>query len=83
MELTSPVYANSPLSWSSWLSRLHPKPISAFAVAEPEVYGVFPGPGGIERALDDMTDIYLPLEWDRQIELGRDPFQVLGDNPPW
>ncbi|HTV17715.1 MAG TPA: hypothetical protein VMG12_03565, partial [Polyangiaceae bacterium] len=31
---------------------------------------------GLERAA-------FPQEWDLQVELGRDPFAVLGDAPPW
>jgi Glutaminase len=26
---------------------------------------------------------FLDQEWDRQIELGRDPTRILGDEPPW
>jgi hypothetical protein len=26
---------------------------------------------------------FFPLEWDRLLELHRDPVQELGNNPPW
>jgi Glutaminase len=35
-----------------------------------------------QNAVFDQTN-YLDSEWQRQIELGRDPLKVLGDNPPW
>jgi hypothetical protein len=41
------------------------------------------GHGNIDTALEQMESEYLRLEWDRQVALGRDPRQVLGDNPPW
>jgi hypothetical protein len=38
--------------------------------------------GAESSALSD-EDSYLKLEWGRQVELGRKPRKVLGDDPPW
>lgn len=32
---------------------------------------------------DQAIQNYLRYEWNRQISLGRDPMEVLGDHPPW
>lgn len=38
---------------------------------------------GVEPvAMGDQQE-FLSLEWTRQIELGRNPLDVLGPNPPW
>jgi hypothetical protein len=36
-----------------------------------------------EGTLLSHQEIYLKPEWTRQLELGRNPEQVLGDEPPW
>ena len=36
----------------------------------------------LELALEDQND-YLATEWIRQLNLDRDPYIVLGENPPW
>ena len=35
------------------------------------------------RSAMNLEDSYLDAEWQRQLDLGRDPGQVLGYNPPW
>jgi Glutaminase len=35
------------------------------------------------ESVSDLSNFYLPAEWDRQVELGRDPNVVLGATPPW
>ena len=36
----------------------------------------------MKKALRDQ-ERFLPMEWSRQEKLERDPYEVLGDNPPW
>ena len=36
-----------------------------------------------EAEAHDYQLNYLNEEWQRQIELNRDPYEVLGDHPPW
>jgi hypothetical protein len=79
------LYSAGPLSWSSWRSRLRPGnfPVS-YAVMDPSWYSPLgPDKANAAYGYDELEYEYLPLEWDRQIELGRDPRDVLGDNPPW
>ncbi|MBK7844103.1 MAG: hypothetical protein IPJ71_10475 [Bdellovibrionales bacterium] len=42
----------------------------------------YPQIGEDARAEGDIS-YFLDLEWRRQLELGRDPIKVLGDDPPW
>lgn len=42
----------------------------------------YPQVGEDIRAEGDIS-YFLDLEWRRQLELGRDPVKILGDNPPW
>jgi hypothetical protein len=69
-----------PLTMTSWLSRINGG-INGVVVNPPSFYG--PGSGNNDDCWDEMEGEYLRLEWDRQVALGRDPRQVLGDNPPW
>jgi hypothetical protein len=41
-----------------------------------------PEPDDEASVLNDEYQ-FLDLEWERQIQLGRDPVSTLGDNPPW
>lgn len=41
-----------------------------------------PGQADDDVAQSDITN-YLRYEWTRQEELGRDPVEILGDQPPW
>jgi hypothetical protein len=70
-----------PLTVSSWLSKINGG-ANSIVVKPPTYWGPL-GTGGIDRALDEMESDYLIEEWDRQVALGRDPRQVLGDYPPW
>ena len=71
----------SPMHWLRWF-----KTIGASQVAfhDGSVYAGQPtANGGINYALETIRNTLLRLEWDRQILLGRDPYRVLGDDPPW
>lgn len=73
-----------PLTFATWATRLKPIASVVFAAVPPSEYSLLSGgPGGIEEALDEQETTYLSLEWERQVELDRNPNQVLFDNPPW
>jgi hypothetical protein len=69
-----------PLTMSNWLGKFKGN-IDSVVVNDPSFYG--PLGGSNDDAFDEMEEEYLRLEWDRQVALGRDPRQVLGDDPPW
>jgi hypothetical protein len=72
------------LTYTSWLQLLRPEGPLVVAVEDPSKYSpLAQSPKDIDDALDEMQNIYLVEEWLRQRDLGRDPNQVLGDNPPW
>ena len=74
----------SPLRWTTWFQLLNSKSITLVAVEDPSNYSPFEGvTGDINTALGEMKYNFLQREWDRQVELGRDPNQVLDDSPPW
>ncbi len=83
------------LEWTEWL-RLMTDNITNYnniparwgvTVADPNAYHPFSlvvgEPSHEAESLDDQQTAYLNYEWNRQIELGRDPNVVLGDSPPW
>lgn len=81
------VEARHPLPWKKWLLR-QVRSLDDVEVALGDhnayhpFYLAFGGSDRLEEALDDQG-VLLPYEWNRQLELGRDPLHVLGDFPPW
>lgn len=80
---------SAPLLLDAWIARQVPpggERFVALTLCSDHAYGpdgeCDPSAGPGARAERDHQR-YLELEWDRQIELGRDPWRVLGDEPPW
>lgn len=84
-----------PMRYKEWLALMADN-ISSFdnvaggwgiTVADPNAYlpsSLVTGePSHRTESLDDQQFRYLNYEWQRQIELGRDPNVVLGNSPPW
>lgn len=79
---------HAPLSMIDWLKRMsrNPKEImvslcNTYSYA-PEDSCLKAGPNTDAEALSEQKD-YLGSEWTRLTNLGRDPEQELGENPPW
>ena len=83
-----------PLPWRKWLALMvndvakFDIPGSGYTVSlgDSWAYGEFSLVTGepshsAESVNDELT--FMPYEWDRQIELGRNPNVVLGATPPW
>lgn len=82
------VDASGPLALNDWVARIANDPSEvSLAVCHPLSYGpisrcLAPTDGSVERALTDQRE-FLPKEYERLEELGRDPEAELGDAPPW
>jgi hypothetical protein len=82
------VDATQPLQVAEWIARLKGNSQAlTLTVCKSSAYGPFSsclsGVGAESaRALDDQTR-FLDAEWQRLIDLGRDPVTELGDAPPW
>ncbi len=87
-----------PLHWQEWLATMADElslfndPSSSYRVSISDHSAYFPGdqafddPGGPthrEQSLQHEEFTYLAYELFRQEDLGRDPAEVLGPNPPW
>ncbi|MGK5083557.1 protein-glutamine glutaminase family protein [Bdellovibrionota bacterium FG-1] len=79
---------SEPLTLAVWAQRQSGDPGTLlFASCEKDTYE--PGDSCLSPMAIDPDVIaweeqdFLRLEWDRQIELGRDPLVALGDQPPW
>lgn len=84
-----------PLFWRDWLA-LMANDLAFYddvaggngvTLASPTAYDPFSlvtgEPSHAAQSLDEQVSQFLPLEWQRQIDLGRDPNVVLLDSPPW
>jgi hypothetical protein len=84
-----------PLFWREWLG-LMANDLAFYddvaggngvTLASPTAYDPFSlvtgEPSHATQSLTDQVGEFLPLEWQRQIDLGRDPNVVLLDTPPW
>lgn len=84
-----------PLPWKEWLLLMASNlsfydnlaANNGITVAGPSSYHPYSlvagEPDHSAESLNDQTQFYLPFEWTRQTELGRDPNVVLGSTPPW
>lgn len=78
----------TPLPLLEWIKTMtnDPKKVK-LSICKPDSY--IPSDACYEPNTTDASDApkdqikYLDEEWDRSEELGRDPKEVLGDNPPW
>lgn len=82
------IEASRPLTLAEWIDAQAPREqvevsvCSAFATSPSDLCGAQQREGAWYRAQEDEV-WYLGAEWDRQVELGRDPWVVLGSSPPW
>lgn len=77
-----------PLKLGEWLARMSPNPGSLeVAVCKSGSYTPYDPCGketdGVESGAENDQMTYLRAEWNRLEQLGRNPEQELGDNPPW
>ncbi len=77
-----------PLPIADWISRMSNRPSSVqVAICGSGSYDPSDlcdkDTDGVESTAQADQPYYLDNEWDRLIELHRDPNQELGDNPPW
>ena len=77
-----------PLEVHEWLARMgadFTNPVEVAICSSHSYDPVSNCAQGANRSADAYDDQYhfLSEEWTRQIDLQRDPAQVLGDNPPW
>ena len=79
-----------PLALTDWIGRQTTVDGAQVSLCNPFAYT--PDGRCSPNALDDQDahdsamssqDTYLDQEWQRQLDLSRDPNQVLGDHPPW
>jgi len=82
------VEAAAALTFKEWVRRLTREPGQVlFARCGPYSYAHYSvcrdAPPSTEADAPSDEGGFLRLEWDRMIELGRDPSRVLGDEPPW
>jgi hypothetical protein len=76
-----------PLTVSDWLSRMDTFDDVQVTVCDPYAYVpnspcAAAAPTDATAAAMGLQDTYLDDEWQRQLDLGRDPTQVLADSPP-
>jgi len=82
------VDASSPLTVAAWLATMTSDSSElVLAVCAGRAYGPYsrcqtPQDLGLTRATEEQT-AFLDDEWQRLIDLGRDPEAELGDSPPW
>lgn len=79
--------SKKPLEVNDWLEKMGASPSElTVAICSSNSYDPYSSceekKNKYDYAYKDQL-IFLDQEWDRQIELGRDPNQVLGDSPPW
>lgn len=82
------IYPAGPLKLEEWLAKMSNSPQDIeVAVCESGAYT--PGDDckkvsdGVESNAEADQVSYLEYEWDRLVELNRNPDEELGDNPPW
>ena len=78
----------APLPLKEWIRRLSPDPGQAlFARCSPHAYAHYSvcrdAPASAEADAPSDEGEFLRMEWNRMLELGRDPGRELGDDPPW
>lgn len=88
MVLDPAVEPLSPLPFEDWIRRLTREPRQAlYAHCSPYSYAHYSicqdAPASAEADAPSDEGEFLRLEWNRMIELGRDPSRILGDDPPW
>lgn len=76
------------LPWQDWLLKQVPSLNDVVVtIADSNAYvpnsPVSGGADPYSTALSDLQNWYLNQEWALQVQLGRDPTQVLGNSPPW
>lgn len=79
------VRPDRPVRWSEYTNALTFNSGSQITVVTPDNYSPFSfwnSNGGVSKATSAVKDL-LNAEWTRQVQLGNNPFQTLGDNPPW
>jgi hypothetical protein len=82
------IRADAPMPLTEWVKKMGGDVTSfEFAICDGATYAPFSGCDGsqaqdLDTTLDDQR-IFLNDEWERALELGRDPVLVLGDQPPW
>lgn len=79
---------SGPLPWKHWLLRqVNSLDQVKVSVCDPNAYGpdskAFGGENYSSYALANQKSSFLQKEWKRQKALGRDPYKVLGSEPPW
>lgn len=77
-----------PLQWQAWLYRqVSNLDMVRVVVGDSNAYDLYSFVTGGENRRDDAYDalhlLFLEQEWDRQEQLLRDPYVVLGEKPPW
>lgn len=77
-----------PLRLDEWLSLQGKLGTIRLSLCDEGAYTpIFPCTGGAPpnraQVQARIQNVFLPKEWERQVQLGRDPAQVLGPNPPW
>ncbi len=76
-----------PLRLRDWLARMGTPERMEVAVCNSGTYGPSSNcealTDGVEQQAGQTQDYFLTLEWDRLVELSRDPRRELGANPPW
>lgn len=81
------VHSSEPLPLKNWLSRIGNISKLKVAICSSGTYGPRSNCGrktdGKETAARNAQGKYLNLEWNRLINLGRNPERELGDFPPW
>ncbi|MGE4133848.1 MAG: protein-glutamine glutaminase family protein [Bdellovibrionales bacterium] len=77
-----------PLKLEDWLAQMSDNPDQIeVSICESGTY--VPGDdcskktNGVEEFAESDQQSYLEYEWDRLVDLGRQPERELGDNPPW
>ncbi len=88
MVLDAAIDPSKPLPWKDWLLKQVPSLASVrVTVADSNAYSpdspAFGGANEAAQAKSAQEYTFLKYEWDRQVALGRDPYKVLGDAPPW
>jgi hypothetical protein len=88
MVLDAAIEPNNPLPLKEWVGRQTENVMSVnLAYCKTDAYSPADScltPDGKDAADAEKDQLhYLKYEWKRQVKLGREPTEVLGDNPPW
>jgi hypothetical protein len=82
------VHPDGPLTLTEWTDQISDDPTAVVvSFCGSTAYSPYsrcdtPGVADWERTIGDQKD-FLDPEWDRLVELGRDPKAELGESPPW